>query len=103
GDQIEGELRDPAAQHFVETRHPGRQFSNHDALAHFFSLGAVSSRVSSVVGQALRRTWVTSRSPMKVVRRPKKVPNRATADSASTTEPCACKCSRSFPEPSRME
>jgi hypothetical protein len=61
GDQIEGELGNPAPQYFVEPRHPGRQLVNHDALAHFFSLGARSS----MVGQALRSTWVTSRSPMK--------------------------------------
>ena len=63
GDQVEGELRNPAAQHLVEARHAGGQFANRNAVAHFgVSVGAVSS----IVGQALRRTWTVNRSPMKV-------------------------------------
>ena len=73
GDQIERELRNPAAQHLVEARHAGGQLANRNAVAHFLvSLGAVSS----IVGQALRSTWIVSRSPMKVVMSSRKVPNR---------------------------
>ena len=44
-------------------RHAGRQLRIATLVAHFVSLGAVSS----IVGQALRSTWVASRSPMNVV------------------------------------
>ena len=76
GDQIEGELGNPAAQHLVEARHAGGQLANRNAVAHFLvSVGAMSS----IVGHALRSTWIVNRSPMKVVMSAKKVPNRAAA------------------------
>ena len=97
GDQVERELRDPTAQHFVEAGHSRGQFANRNAVAHFLvSLGAVSS----IVGQALRSTRTVKRSPMKVVMRSRKVPNSAAATSVASAGASACRHAPSFVNPS---
>ena len=98
GDQVERELRDPAAQHVVEARARRRAVCESERGRSHVSVSV--GALSSIVGQALRSTWTVSRSPMKVVMSSRKVPNRAAAASAAAAGSSACRARAELRQPS---